>query len=491
MLMFGSVLAVVAILVIVTSLLIREYGSATDFAVRSANNVVQLIDADVQRNADLYDTSLLGMIATWQQPEVLSISAALRQQVMFDRSTAAPYKGDLVVLDETGAIVADSVSVIPREDNFSDLASFAKHREDPSLGLRVDGPFKARWGFKDWRISFSRRIPSSDGRFVGIVAASMRLAYFHRLFRGLDVGQKGTINLITADGIMLAREPEQTSRTYIGQDFSQRLNFQRILKEVNGSFTAISDLDGERRMYTFSRVGELPLIVVIAQSQDEVYALWRHNALLVMGATGLLCLGILWLSWLLSKQLRLRQLAERELAELAATDGLTGLANRRRLDTVFKQEWARSIRSDRPISVLMIDVDHFKAFNDRHGHHGGDIALRNVAKTLEACIRRPGDVAARYGGEEFLVVLPETDLPGARLLAEQIRQAIEALPPLSQGGHPITVSIGVASARPKSGDQQTQLFGEADRALYSAKHNGRNRVECCDEGKLALLEPEN
>ncbi|WP_238591781.1 sensor domain-containing diguanylate cyclase [Pseudomonas abietaniphila] len=478
MLMCGSVLAVLAILAIVTSQLIREYGNATDSAVRAANNVVRLINADVQRSADLYDTSLLGMISTWQQPEVLSISPALRQQVMFDRSTAAPYKGDLVVLDATGKIVADSVSVIPRDDNFSDLASFARHREDPSLALHVDGPFKARWGFKDWRISFSRRIPSTDGRFVGIVMASMRLAYFHRLFRGLDVGQKGTINLITADGIMLAREPEQTVRTYIGQDFSQLPNFQRILREADGSFTALSELDGQRRMYTFSRVGDLPLIVVIAQSQDEVYALWWQNALLVTGATGLLCLGILWLSWLLSKQLKLRHLAERELSELAATDGLTGLANRRRLDMVFKQEWARSIRSDKPISVLMIDVDHFKAFNDRHGHDGGDIALRTVAKTLEASIRRPGDVAARYGGEEFLVVLPETDLPGATLLAEQIRQAIEALPPLNPGGHSITVSIGVACAQPRAGNRQTELFSEADQALYEAKRKGRNRVEC-------------
>jgi diguanylate cyclase (GGDEF)-like protein len=446
-----------------------------------------LIDADVQRNAELYDTSLLGMIATWQQPELRSISPALRQQVLFDRSTTAPYKGDLVILDETGAIIADSVSVIPREDNFSDLAGFIKHRQNASLALRVDGPFKARWGFKDWRISFSRRIPSPDGRFVGVVAASMRLAYFNKLFRGLDVGQQSTINLITAEGIMLAKEPEQISRTYIGQDFSQRPNFQRILKEVNGSFTAVSELDGEQRLYTFSRVGDLPLIVVIAQSKDEVYALWKRNALLVSGATGLLCVGIIWLSWLLSKQLKLRQRAEQELAELAATDGLTGLANRRRLDMVFRQEWARSIRSSSPLSVLMIDVDHFKAFNDRHGHHGGDIALRNVAHTLEASIRRPGDLAARYGGEEFLVVLPETDLPGANLLAEQIRQSIEALPPMGEDRCPITVSIGVASIRPKAGDKQTQLFGDADRALYLAKHRGRNRVECSAGGRVTCL----
>ncbi|MFK3796476.1 diguanylate cyclase [Pseudomonas sp. NPDC088444] len=477
MLMTGSVLAVLAIVLIVTSLLAREYGNATDTAVRSANNVVQLIDADVQRSADLYDTSLQGMIATWRQPEVMSISAQLRQQVLFDRSTAAPYKGDLVVLDETGTIVADSVSAIPREDNFSDRASFAWHRDNPSLALQVAGPFKSRWGFKDWCISFSRRIPSPDGRFVGVVAASMRLAYFNRLFRGLDVGQHGTINLINADGIMLAREPEETERTFIGQDFSQRPNFQRILKEVNGSFTAVSELDGERRLYTFSRVGDLPLIVVVAQSRDEVYAVWKRNALLVASATGLLCLGILWLSYLLGQQLKLRHRAERELAELAATDGLTGLANRRRLDMVLRQEWARSMRSGTPLSLLMIDVDHFKAFNDRHGHHGGDVALRNVAKTLAANIRRPGDLAARYGGEEFMVVLPETDLRGAYALAEKIRIAIESLPPYASETHPVTVSIGVASQRPRSGDKQPQLLADADTALYQAKRNGRNRVE--------------
>jgi len=478
MLMSGSLLAVLAILAIVTWLLIREYGNATDMAVRSANNVVQLIDADVQRNADLYDTSLQGMITTWQQPEVMSISAQLRQQVLFDRSTAAPYKGDLVVLDDTGTIVADSISVIPRKDNFSDRPSFTQHKENTSLELVVDGPFKSRWGFKDWCISFSRRIPSADGRFVGVVSASMRLAYFNRLFRGLDVGQHGTINLINAHGIMLAREPEKTERTFIGQDFSQRPNFQRILKQASGSFTATSDLDGEQRLYTFSRVGDLPLIVVVAQSRDEVYAVWKRNALLVSGATGLLCLGILWLSYLLGKQLRLRLRAEQELAELAATDGLTGLANRRRLDMVLKQEWSRSMRSGTPLSLLMIDVDHFKAFNDRHGHHGGDVALRNVARTLAAIIRRPGDLAARYGGEEFMVVLPGTDLQGAKALAEKIRLAIEALPPFASDKHPVTVSIGIASQRPRSGEKQTQLFSQADKALYQAKRNGRNRVEC-------------
>ncbi len=475
--MSGSMLAVAAILAIVASLLIREYGNATETAVRSANNIVKLIDADVERNADLYDTSLKGMIAAWQQPDVRAISPQLRQWVMFDRSTAAPYKGDLVILDQTGAIVADSTSVIPRDDNFSDRPGFQQHRDNPSLALRVDGPFKSRWGFKDWCISFSRRIPSTDGSFVGVASASMRLSYFNQLFNSLDVGKNSTINLINADGMLLARQPELPDQSRIAEDFSQRPNFQRILKEVNGSFTAASDIDDKQRLYTFSRVGDLPLIVVVAQDRDDVYAVWKRNAMLVASATGLLCLGILWLSYLLGKQLRLRQVAERELAELASTDGLTGLANRRRLDQVLQQEWSRGMRSGKPLSLMMIDVDHFKAFNDRHGHHGGDVALRNVAQTLAATIRRPGDLAARYGGEEFLVVLPETDLAGAKIIAEKIRVAVQSLRPFAGDRHPVTVSIGIASHRPGSGMKQSQLFDDADKALYQAKHNGRNRIE--------------
>ncbi|TDV55652.1 diguanylate cyclase (GGDEF)-like protein [Pseudomonas graminis] len=477
MLMLGSAVAVAAILAIVTWLLFRELDTANEAAVRSANNVVQLIDADVQRNAELYDTSLQGLIAAWRRPDVMTISPELRQLVLFDRATAAPYKGDLVLLDDTGRIVADSTSLTPRQDNFSDRPGFQEHRDSGSLALVVDGPFLSRWGFKDLCISFSRRLPSDNGQFVGIASASMRLSYFDQLFRTLDIGPTSTVNLLSADGVMLARQPDDNNRTFIGQNFSMRPNFKRILQEVNGSFAAVSELDGAQRLYTFSRVGDLPLIVVVAQSRDDVYAVWKRNALLVAGATGLLCIGILLLSWLLGRQLRLRQNAERELAGLASTDGLTGLANRRRLDQVLKQEWARGMRSGKPLALLMIDVDHFKAFNDRHGHHGGDVALRSVAQTLAASIRRPGDLAARYGGEEFMVVLPETDKAGACVIAEKLRQAIEALPLFAEDTVPITVSIGIATHLPVTHDQPELLFHAADRALYRAKKNGRNRVE--------------
>lgn len=476
-LIFGSTLAVLAILVIVTSLLFRERDSAKDFAARSASNIVQLIDADVLRNAELYDTSLQGMIAAWQRPEIMSLSPQIRQLVLFDRSTAAPYKGDLLLLDKKGDVLADSMSVTSRTANFSDRAHFKAHRDNPALGLLISDPFKLRAGYLDWCISFSRRVSSPQGEFLGVASGAMRLVYFNDLFKGLNIGTDSNVNLINTNGILLARQPELDGKDMTGENFSQKENFKRVLKERDGSFTSISSLDNKERLYTFSRVGDLPLIVVVGQSANEVYGVWKRNTWLVGSATSVLCIGILWLTFLLCRELRLRQSAEDELAELAATDGLTGLANRRKLDEVLNTEWARGLRSGKPLSLLMIDVDHFKAFNDRHGHNGGDEALRRVAATILGRIRRPGDLAARYGGEEFSVVLAETPLEGAQVIAEAIRAAIEALPPFANDEHPITVSIGIASQLIHPGDTPAALTSVADKALYQAKRKGRNRVE--------------
>ncbi|MBP0943749.1 sensor domain-containing diguanylate cyclase [Pseudomonas alliivorans] len=477
MLIFGSSLSVLSILTIVASLLVRERTDTALSAARTASNMVQLIDADVMRNAELYDSSLQGMIKAWQRTDLKNLSPELRQLVLFDRSTAAPYKGDLVLLDNRGEIIADSLSVIPRDDNFSDRSYFKEHATDPSLELHVSSPYKTRWGYKDWCIGFSRRMSGPNGEFMGIASAAMRLVYFKQLFMSQRLGNDSSINLINTQGILIVRHPEKDGQDLIGKDYSRTANFQRMLREGEGSFSAWSTQLNAQRFYTFSRVGNLPLIVVIGQSEAEVYAVWRRNAWLVGSATSVLCLGILWLTGLLCRELRRRQRAEDQLACLAATDGLTGLDNRRQMDASMETEWSRAQRSGKPLSMLMIDVDHFKAFNERHGHQGGDQALRKVAQTIASNIRRPGDMAARYGGEEFVVVLPETDSKGALKIAENVRKAIETLPPFLGDEQPITVSIGVASQMVHSGDKLAAFFGIADKALYQAKNNGRNRVE--------------
>jgi diguanylate cyclase (GGDEF)-like protein len=476
-LMGGSFTALVVIVLIVVSLLAREHEDASEAASRAAANIVRLIDADVVRNAELYDTALLGMINAWQHPGLQSIAPDLRHMVLFDRSTAARYKGDLLLLDADGNALADSTSVQPRPLNLSDRPNFQAHKNNPSLEMKVGSPFKSEWGFKDWCISFSRRIPSQDGAFVGVVSAAMRLVYFKQLFSTLDVGPDSHVTLLNTDGIVLARQPEVQGQETVGHSFLKSPNYHRVIEGGDGSFVSISTIDGKERLYTFSHVAHLPLIVAIGQSTREVFAVWRRSVVLVGSATGLLCAGIIWLTILLRRELHLRRRAERELQHRAATDALTGLANRRRLDEVMATEWARAQRTGSLLSLLMIDIDSFKAFNERHGHNGGDEALRSVACTVAATLGRSEDFVGRYGGEEFVAVLPGTDQKGALAVAENIRAAVNSMAPFASDVDPVTVSIGVATRRITPDDKTHALFSAADEALYRAKRNGRNRSE--------------
>jgi len=164
---------------------------------------------------------------------------------------------------------------------------------------------------------------------------------------------------------------------------------------------------------------------------------------------------------------------------LSTQDGLTGVPNRRHFDEALEREWRRAARSQRPLSLLMLDVDYFKFFNDTAGHQAGDDCLREVARTLAASLQRAGDVVARYGGEEFAVLLPETEADRAQQFAETLRQRIEALG-IPHAGSPlanVTASIGVATVVPSHDDSGCEeLVRGADIALYEAKRSGRNRV---------------
>lgn len=173
------------------------------------------------------------------------------------------------------------------------------------------------------------------------------------------------------------------------------------------------------------------------------------------------------------------EVASSELAHLAATDALTGLANRRQLDLALEAEWKRALRDRTCLALILLDVDCFKAYNDRYGHQQGDSVLRRVAACLDASIRRPGDLAARYGGEEFAALLPATGIEGAMQVAEQARGHVMAL----AAEHPgsvhgmLTASLGVAAIVPTHAATPASLLEAADKALYIAKRAGRNRCE--------------
>jgi len=168
----------------------------------------------------------------------------------------------------------------------------------------------------------------------------------------------------------------------------------------------------------------------------------------------------------------------RELGRLSLMDGLTGLANRRCFDKTLAYEWKRSTREKSPISLLMIDVDHFKAFNDLYGHQAGDDCLQQVASMLDETTHRTSDLVARYGGEEFVIMLPNTDHDGALKVAEAIRSAIANMEICHASGctTTVTVSIGCETIIPQHLTDGGLLIGAADQALYQAKERGRNRV---------------
>jgi diguanylate cyclase (GGDEF)-like protein len=168
------------------------------------------------------------------------------------------------------------------------------------------------------------------------------------------------------------------------------------------------------------------------------------------------------------------------LKQLSTKDGLTHVANRRSIAEYLEQEWKRSIRNSTPISLILLDIDFFKLYNDTYGHQAGNACLKMIAVSLKNTVKRSGDLVARYGGEEFVVVLPNTNMTGAASVAEDLRENTESLqiPHLnSKVSQYVTVSIGIAATIPPLDSNPFDLLNQADKALYMAKQEGRNRVK--------------
>lgn len=181
-----------------------------------------------------------------------------------------------------------------------------------------------------------------------------------------------------------------------------------------------------------------------------------------------------------------------KLKRLTHQDPLTKVHNRRYLQHHLMREWRSSVRDNEPLSLIMIDIDHFKKYNDFYGHIKGDVCLQKVAKCIESAVQRPRDIVARFGGEEFLVVLPDTNITGALITAKKIKQAIteRKVPhPKSEVLSHLTVSLGVSSTEFEA-ETVEQLCEQADQALYQAKKEGRNRVMVMDkETDYSLINP--
>lgn len=465
--------------------LVGSYRAAEDLALQTSRSIGMLVEQDLTRNIDLLDLSLQAVVEGVANPKIMALEPSLRQQTLFDQSAAAAGIGSILVLNEKGDIILDSRTAIPPKANLADRDYFQVHRASPTVGLYLSRPFQSRIRGSDWTIGISRRLSHSDGSFAGVVVAGISLGYFQGVLQKINLGKNASIMLLNNDGDFLARSPFVAS--LIGQkDFVSKQVRDRLPSASNGALE-LTALDNVHRLYCFHRIKGLPIAISIGMSTDEIFGDWRRRAVVTSLGVFVLSTLIFFLILRIVQELRLREQLESRLAMLATTDVLTGLANRRRFDEYLKVECLRARRDGTTLSMLMIDVDLFKAYNDEFGHQIGDQVLSAIADAIKLAIKRPADLVARYGGEEFAVLLPDTDKAAARLIAERIRQGVEALKlDLIARRGKVTVSIGVAEAFFEVTDDETNLVREADRAMYRAKTLGRNRVYCGDK-KIQLV----
>jgi diguanylate cyclase (GGDEF)-like protein len=477
LLIASSVATVIGFSAICASVMLDMRHGEEELARQTLENLASGIDADINRNIELYDLSLRNVANNMIMPEIKDVSKPIRHLILFDHAATAKHFGAIQVFDAQGQLIIDAASLDPAPENRADEEYFQVHRGQPDLGLFISRPMLHRGAYS---IVLSRRITGEDGRFIGVVAGSIRFSYFHDLFGRLHLGPDDLITVFRRDGTVIMRTPFDLD--VIGHNLSQVPGLHQVLTEPSGSYSRPSVVDGLTRLFVWRNSGSA-LVVQVGKRLDNILNLWRTEATRIGAIMTALILFVAATTLFLAREISRRARAEERLEELATTDALTGLKNRRKFDTEIDLEWRRAARNGTPVALLMLDADHFKSYNDTWGHQAGDQVLVGIAICVSDSVRRAGDCAARFGGEEFAVLLPGLSNIEAFRVAETIRLKVEhwSEDPVS------TVSIGVASMIPSASLDWSDLIEAADKALYAAKANGRNQSVLASLPQLALV----
>jgi diguanylate cyclase (GGDEF)-like protein len=475
LLIASSVVTVLGFSGICASVMLDMRHGEEELARQTLENLASGIDADISRNVELYDLSLRAVVSNMVMPELKEVSKPIRHLILFDHAATAKHFGAIQVFDADGKLTIDASTLDPVPDDRSDEEFFKVHRDQPDAGLFISRPMLHRGAYA---IVLSRRITDADGSFLGVVAGSIRFSYFHDLFGRLNLGQDDTITVLRRDATVIMRTPFDLD--VIGRNLGHVPGVIRALSEPSGSYSGNGVFDGIPRLLVW-RDGTKPLVVLVGKPWTSILNLWRTEATRIGAIMIALISFVLGVTLFLAREIGRRAQAEDKLEELATTDALTGLRNRRKFDTAIDAEWRRAARQKTPLALLMIDADHFKAYNDSFGHQAGDQMLVGIAICISDSVRRAGDYAARYGGEEFAVLLPGVSPMDALGVAETIRLKVQ------QWSDSTTVSVGVASLTPSATMEWSTLLEAADKALYAAKANGRNQSVLASFPKLSLV----
>ena len=439
-------------------------------------NLANSLEKETERNLDVFQLAMREVATSIKTPALQRLPSEVRQLVEFGTISDAKELGTLYATDAAGNLILDSRSPVPRKINVSDRDYFQVQQQNKNIGLYLSKPFLPKAGdTQQPTIALSLRLSQDDGDFAGIVASTLRLNYFHTMFKDAILGQHGTITLLRTDGTVLMRQPYHPSD--VGSTLAGGHSFLPLVQSDQGSYVDIAVLDHIERLYSFKRVGKYPLIVVVGFATEDVYAGWHRRAITIGAVTVVIDVLSIWLSLMFARLLRRRFEMENQLQQLAWFDSLTGLPNRIQLQREACRVLANAKQNASNFATLFIDLDRFKRVNDTQGHAVGDEVLREIAERLREYIHT-GDSISRLGGDEFLAILQNCDVLKAMHVAGRILQTVRQPVALdSKRGTSITISASIGIAiYPYDGQSTDILLRNADLAMYQAKSGGRNRI---------------
>ncbi|KRR14459.1 diguanylate cyclase [Bradyrhizobium jicamae] len=477
LLIASSIATVIGFSAICTSVMLDMRRGEEELARQTLENLAAGIDADISRNIELYDLSLRAVASNLVMPEIKGVTREIQHLILFDHAATAKHFGVIQAFDAQGNLTHDASSLDPAPENRGDEDYFQVHRANPDVGLYMSRPMLRRSAYS---VVFSRRINDTDGGFMGVVVGSIRFSYFHELFGRLTLNPGDTITVLRRDRTIIMRTPFDIE--VIGKNLAERPSWRAENLKEGAAYAGVGPVDPTPRLYVRSGSTSL-FFVVVGKPLSTILNIWHREVIRIGAIMLVLILFVVGTTLFLAREIRRRAEAEDKLEELATTDALTGLKNRRKFDIEIDAEWRRAARNQTPVAVLMIDADHFKAYNDTFGHQAGDQVLVGIAICISDSVRRAGDCPTRYGGEEFAVLLPGLSVVEAFAVAETIRLKVERW-----SEDPVTtISVGVASVTPTAAIDWTYLIEAADRALYAAKANGRNQSVVAAIPQLALV----